>query len=214
MAHAPVHRLNLGSGFQVHDSVGKKVEHLFTNLLSVVPVFEHIACRKIVPDVIKVLDQLVTVLVRLEILVHFGQRGCLKHVDDQHGMVSSQRASALCDDVRVGQIVLVGSLNEGVYAVVDILLNGVIDRAFARRRPRSVVVDAQSASTIHKVHVVSHLMKLDVELRSLAKSSLNASYLGDLRADVEVDEPQAVAHVVLVEQFQCLKQLRTGESEL
>ena len=45
--------------------------------------------------------------------------------------MGSQRATALCNQVGVGQVVLVSSINKGVDTVVDILLNRVVDRRLA-----------------------------------------------------------------------------------
>ena len=57
-------------------------------------------------------------------------------------------------------------------------------------------------------------MQLHIELRCLSESRLYAAYLRYLRAYVEVYEPQAVAHVLLVEHLQRFEQLSAGESEL
>ena len=57
-------------------------------------------------------------------------------------------------------------------------------------------------------------MQLHIELRCFAQGRLNAAYFRYLAANVEVDEPQAVAHVFLVEQLQGFEQFGTGESEL
>ena len=55
VTHAPVHGFHLGTGLQVDDTMREEVEYFFTNLLSIVPVFQHIAWREIVPDFIEVL---------------------------------------------------------------------------------------------------------------------------------------------------------------
>ena len=57
-------------------------------------------------------------------------------------------------------------------------------------------------------------MQLDVELRRFSQGCLDATYLGNLATDVEVDESQAVAHTFLVEQLQGFQQLCTGQPEL
>ena len=43
---------------------------------------------------------------------------------------------------------------------------------------------------------------------------LDATNLGDLRTDVEMNQAQAVAHAFLVEQFECFQQFGTRQSEL
>ena len=110
--------------------------------------------------------------------------------------------------------VLVRSIDECIYAVVDILLDRVVDRALARRRACSVVVDAKATATVNEIDVVAHLVQLYVEVGSLAQCSLNASYLGYLRSDVEMDESDAVVQTLVVECFERLEQLRRAQSEL
>ena len=73
MANAPVHGLDLGTCLQIHDTMREQVQHLLTYLLSIVPVLQHIAGRQVIPDIIQILHQLMTVLVGLEILIHLGQ---------------------------------------------------------------------------------------------------------------------------------------------
>ena len=111
------------------------------------------------------------------------------------------------------QTVLVGSINEGVDTVVDVFLDGVVDGALAGGRARAVVVDTQSATAVDELHVDAHLMQLDVELRRLAQGGLYAAYLRNLRTNVEVDELQAVEHLLLLKQRQGFEQLGTGQSE-
>ena len=43
MTNAPVHSFNLGTRLQVHDTMCEQVKHLFSDLLGIVPVFNHIA---------------------------------------------------------------------------------------------------------------------------------------------------------------------------
>ena len=91
------------------------------------PVFEHTALTEVVPDIIEVFHQLMTVLLGFKLLGHLGQRGGLKHIDDEDGVVGRQRTTALGDDVGMGEAVLVGGIDKGVDTVVHILLDGVVD---------------------------------------------------------------------------------------
>ena len=70
---APVHRLNLCTRLQIDDTMREEVEHLLTNLLSIVPVFQHIAWTEVVPYLIEILHQLMAVLVRFKLLRHLWQ---------------------------------------------------------------------------------------------------------------------------------------------
>ena len=93
-----------------------------------------------------------------ELFRHFRQRSGLQHIDYKHAMMGSQRPSTFGNDVRMAYSVLIGSIYKGVYTVVYILLNGVVDRTFAMRRAGSVIVYTQSSATINEVDIVSHLM--------------------------------------------------------
>ena len=62
------------------------------------------------------------VLVGLEAFVHAGHGDALHDVEDEDGVVCGERASAFGDDVGVGDAVLVGCIDEGIDAVVDVLL--------------------------------------------------------------------------------------------
>ncbi len=154
------------------------------------------------------------VLVRFVLFVHLGQGCRFEHVDDEYRVMGRQRASAFGDDVGVGYAVLVGTVHECVYAIVDILLDRVVHRAFAARRACAVVVYSQSAATVYEVNVIPHLVQLYVEVRCFSQGGLYASYLRYLASDVEVYQAQAVVHAFLVEQFERFEQLAACESEL
>ena len=87
VAHAPVHRLNLCTGLQIYDAVREELQCLFTYLLCIMPVFQHVAWIQIVPYLIQVLDQLVVGFLCLKLLWHFRQGSGLQYVDDQYGVV-------------------------------------------------------------------------------------------------------------------------------
>ena len=153
-------------------------------------------------------------LSRFEVIRHFRKRRRLEHVYDEHRVVRGERPTALGDDVGMVYAVLVCRIDERIYTVVDIFLNGIIDRTLAAGRPCAVIVHPETASAVHEVDVVAHLMQLHIELCSLAQSRLNVPYLGYLTAYVEVYEPQRVVQVLLVENRESLEQLARRESEL
>ena len=210
----PVETLDLRARLQVDDAVAEEVECLLAYLLRVVPGFEHAALVEVVPDVVQLLHQLVVVGADLPLLVHLGQARRFEHLEDEHRVVGGQGASALGDDVRVGDVVLVGDVDKGRYGVVDVLLDGVVHAALAARRACPVIVHAQASADVDELHVEAHGVQLHIELRSLAQGGLDAAYLGDLATDVEVDEAQAVLHVLLLQDLQRFEQLARRESEL
>ena len=84
MAYTPVHGFYLGSCLEVDDAMREEFQSLVAYLLSVVPVFEHIAWVQVVPDIIQVFYQLVVFFLGLKLLGHLWQRGCLEYIDDEY----------------------------------------------------------------------------------------------------------------------------------
>ena len=84
MAYTPVHGFYLGSCLEVDDAMREEFQSLVAYLLSVVPVFEHIAWVQVVPDIIQVFYQLVVFYLGLKLLGHLWQRGCLENIDDEY----------------------------------------------------------------------------------------------------------------------------------
>ena len=126
MTDAPIHGLHFSACLQVDDTMREQIEHLFADLLCIVPVLEYIARGEVVPDLIKIFHKLMRVLIGFKLLGHLRQRGRFKHVDDEHRVVSSKRATALRDDIGMGQVVLVGGIYKSIDTVIDIFLDGVV----------------------------------------------------------------------------------------
>ena len=90
------------------------------------------------------------------------------------------------------QAILVAGVDQGIDGIVDILLDAVVHRVAAAAGTGAVIVHTQAAADVHIFHVKAQFGQLHVELCRLAQGVLDAAYLGDLAADVEVDESQAV----------------------
>ena len=120
----------------------EKIESFFANVFGVVPIFEHGTRRQFIPNFSEIVHQLVVIFCGMEILVHVRHFGRFEHLENQHRVVSRERASALCDDVGVRNIVLIGCLDEGVDDIVDVFLHTVVDRTFGIGRARAVIVHA------------------------------------------------------------------------
>ena len=119
-------------------------------------------------------------------------------------MVGSQRTTALSDDIWVRDVVSVGDVSESVDAVVDILLNGIVDRTLGVARTGTVVVHAKSTTTVDILDVVAHTAQVAVVLSGLGECVLNTANLSDLTADMEVNQTYAVVQSNLVEFLQSL----------
>ena len=214
VADGPIEGLDLGTCLEVDDAVAEEVECFLADVFGIVPVLEERARGELVPYLRQVVHQLVVFRSGLEVLGHLRGRDALQHVDDEHAVVSCERASALRDDVGVGDVCLVGCLDEGVDAVVDVFLDAVVHATLAIAGACAVVVDAQAAAAVHELDAEAHGMELHVVLCCLAQGCADAAYLVDLAADVEVYEPQAVAQSELVEHLQGHEELGGVEAEL
>ena len=214
VAHAPVHRLNLGTGLQVYDAVREELQSLVANLLSIVPVLQHVAWIQVVPYLIKVLHQLVVGFLCLKLLWHFRQGSSLQDINHQYRVVGRERTATLGDEVRMLDIVLVGCINECIDTVVYILLDRIVHGALAAGRAGAVVIYTESAATINEIYIVAHLVEIDVELCSLTESRLDAADLGNLASDVEVDEAQAVVESHLLNLVEGGEQFGACQTEL
>ena len=62
--------------------------------------------------------------------------------------------------------------------------------------------------------MIAQFVKLDIEHRGFAEGCLDATYLRDLTADMEMDEAETVAHTFLVEELKGIEELGTGETKL
>ena len=55
--------------------------------------------------------------------------------------MSRKTSTTLSDDVWMWNIILIGCINKGIDAVVDIFLNAIVDRTLATCRTSTIVVD-------------------------------------------------------------------------
>ena len=55
--------------------------------------------------------------------------------------MSRKTSTALSNDVWMWNIILIGCINKGIDAVVDIFLNAIVDRTLATCRTGTIVVD-------------------------------------------------------------------------
>ena len=111
-------------------------------------------------------------------------------------------------------VVLIGCLDEGVDYVVDVFLHTVVDRTFRVGRTRAVVVDPKTATAVDELNIEAHFAELHIVLCHLAEGDADESDFGDLAADMEVNEAEAVAESLLFEEVEGLEQFGTVESEL
>jgi hypothetical protein len=140
----------------------------------------------------------------------------LVHVEDvehEHGVVGDQRAARLAEDVGVRDLRLLAGLLDRGHDVVRVLLHGVV-RGRRPVRGRAVVVHAEAAAHVQELEPRARLHQLDVDPAHLAHRVLDRPDRRDLRADVEVEQLEAVEHPGLAQPVHEQHDLGGGEAEL
>ena len=97
--------------------------------------------------------------------------------------------------------------------VVGVFLQRVVD-ARLEVGLRSVVVDAQPTADVQVFQTRAAAIELDVHARGLVQRLLDVANVGNLAAEMEVQELEAVLHAALFELFQGAEDFRDGEAEL
>ena len=209
-----VELLHLCPCLQVEHAEAEEVERFLTDLLCIVPCFQHARLCERFPNIVEFLYQFMVIFLDVHILGPLGEGGCLQHLEYQYGVVRREGATRLGDDVGVGDLIFVGSVDEGEDRVVHILLNGIVDAVLGEGGAGAVIVYPQSATDVNELNLETHAVQLHVELCRLTQGGLDAAYLGDLAADVEVYQPEAFGEVVCLEHLQRFQQLAGVEAEL
>ena len=119
-------------------------------------------------------------------LVHFVGFD-VDHLQQQQRVMRGQRAPGLADQMRHRELVLPARFGDRVDDVVGVFLQRVVD-ARVGRRVRAVVIHAQAAADVDVRDVEPHLAQLDVEARDLLQPDLDEADVGDLRAEMEVNQ--------------------------
>ena len=113
-------------------------------------------------------------------------------VHDDARVVRDDRAPGLRDDVRLGDLLVLADPLHVVDDVADVLLDRVVHRRGVPVVARADVVDAEAAADVEVLDREPHLAELRVDARALVHRVLHDADLGELAADVEVEELRAV----------------------
>src|SRR5205807_267152 len=92
-------------------------------------------------------------------------------------------------------------------------LQRVVDRRFEIRL-RAVVVDAQAAADVEILDAGADAVQLAINARRFGEGALDVADIGDLAAEVEVDELQAILHAALLEVIERLERFGQRQAEL
>ena len=118
-----------------------------------------------------------------------------EHLDDQHAVVGDDGPAALADDVRVRHLLRVADVGDVINDVVGVFLQRVVGRT-VEGRPAAVVIHAQPAAHVEVFDGEAHLVELGVKARRLLHRLLHRENVRHLRADVEMEQLEAMPQVL------------------
>ncbi len=101
------------------------------------------------------------------------------------------RAAAFTYDRGVGDTFRVAHFHDVVDDVVAIFLERIVGRA-VEAGPRPVVIDSEPPANIEVTELMAHLGKFRVIAGRFAHRALDRGDVGHLRADMEMDELEAM----------------------
>ena len=122
-------------------------------------------------------------------------------------------ASAFADDIRVRDFFRVAHVGDVKNHVVGVFLQRIIRRA-VERRTAAVVIHAQSAADVEIRNRKTHLVQLGIEPGRFLHGLFYREDVRHLRADVEMQQLEAVAEVFGLQHFRCLQNFRRAQAEL
>ncbi len=188
----------LGHGAVVQGQVAEveQADRLLDQLQGVVVVLAQRVAVDALVDVHQLLDRGRELLAALQHLLEIGGQALgvgVEDVGDQHRVVGNDGPPRLGDDVGTLDPGLVADVLDLVDDVVGVLLDGVVDAGEVARLG-AVVVDPEAAADIHIFEADPHLAHFGIDPGHLDQGGLDLVDLGDLAADVGVQQLDAVEH--------------------
>jgi hypothetical protein len=134
-------------------------------------------------------------------------------VRDQHGMLGDHGASRFRDDLGARLPGTVTDVRDGFHDRARVILDRVVDRVGAARAG-ALVVHAQAAADVHQSQPQPGVAQVGVDPRGLGQAPADITQVRHLRADMDVQHLDAMAHANLRGALGRLQQLTGGQPEL
>src|SRR5262249_47191638 len=128
-------------------------------------------------------------------------------------VIGNHRPPRLGDDRRMGDAGLVANALDAEDNVVGIFLQCVVNRRLEIGL-RAVVVDAQAATDVHVADTGADTRQLDINPSGLGEGILDAADIGNLAAQVKVDQLKGVGHAALLQVLVGFENFGNGQAEL
>ena len=136
-----------------------------------------------------------------------------QNVEHQRAVVGDHGAAALADDGGVRNLGLVADALHVIHQVVGVFLERVVDARFEIGL-RAVVVDAEAPADVQIAQTGAGPPQLHVHAGGLDDRALDVPDVGDLAAEVEVQQLEAVGHVTGFQLIQGAQRLGSRQPEL
>ena len=189
LADLPEEGLGGGAVLEVEVTQVEEGECLVLLLDGVVEALEAAELGAVAEEFGEVVDDLVAHLGLVLLAERLALVNALEDLDHEHGVGGNDGAARLADDVGFGDPGCGADLADVGDDVTSVLLHGVIHRRL-EVGAGAVVIDAEAAADVEVTHRETHARQLTVEAGGLDHGVLDRDDVGDLRADVEVDEPE------------------------
>jgi hypothetical protein len=142
-----------------------------------------------------------------------GRRFAVDHLGDQRGVMGGQRPARLAEQVWVRQILFGADFPERLDHVVGVFPHAVVHRAIAARAG-PLVIHPQPAADIHPLQADAQPPQIGVVAPHFPQAAPNVVDVGDLRAQVGVQQGQAVRHAALPQAAHGVQHLAGRQAEL
>ena len=211
-ADVPEQTVGRGAFFEAQVAEAEASVGFFALLLGVMVALERVELTLVLPDGLEFLDQLVGLALGGFDLA-FVAGDAVDGFEDQDRVRGDEGAAGFRDDVRELHFALFADLFDVGDHVTGVDFHAVVHGRLVGRAA-AVVVDAQAAADVEETHREAHALQFAVEAGGFDHGLLDRADVGDLRADVEVDEAEGVLHLRLGEALGDLDDLGGREAEL
>ena len=151
--------------------------------------------------------------VRHEVRIDAGFAVRPQHLDDQHRVVRRKRPAALGDEDGMRHLFSVAHFLNGVNDRVGVLLERIVDAVLAPAVGH-LVAHAQPAPDVQVADPYAAPVELRIDLRDLLDGLLERLDVGDLAAQVEVEQVQRIGLAVGFEALDEAEQFGNRDAEL